>query len=101
NSIQESRPRSNLTGAPSMKSPPSVIELRRELERCDREIKQCILELQNGNPDVYGALRGVVDWSTEKRMIEAELSGPPRACTQTDHPGAVGGESRQAPVEPG
>jgi hypothetical protein len=62
-------------GAPLMRSQLTASQLQREADRCDQEIKKCIAELQNGNPDVHGLLRGLMDWCAEKRLIKEEING--------------------------
>jgi hypothetical protein len=78
----------------------SVSQLQHEADRCDAEISQCIAELRNGNPDIAGALRGLIDWYTEKRLIKEELSGRTGAGAEANSPGAAGGESGQAADQP-
>lgn len=44
----------------------------KEIDRCQEEILRCEAELRKGNPDVSGAMQGLFDWRTEKRLIEQE-----------------------------
>lgn len=43
------------------------------MARCDEEIEKCQRELRNGNPDVAGAMLGLHDWRSEKRLIYEEF----------------------------
>jgi hypothetical protein len=42
--------------------------------RCNQEIAAHEAELRAGNPNVEGLCRALVDWSVERRMIQAEMS---------------------------
>ncbi len=54
---------------PLSQAPPNTKD---EIARCDREIARIETEARNGNPDVYGIVRGLTDWRTEKALIEKE-----------------------------
>lgn len=43
-----------------------------EAARPAAEAARCEAELRAGNPDVLGALRGLVDWSLEAARMDAE-----------------------------
>ncbi len=45
---------------------------QKEIDRCNDEIFRCVMELRKGNPDVHGAMQGLFDWRTEKKLIEQE-----------------------------
>ena len=45
-----------------------------ELARCDREIAEAEGHLRAGNPNIQGALRGMIDWRGEKRLIAQEAA---------------------------
>jgi hypothetical protein len=45
-----------------------------------------------------GALRGLMDWCAEKRLIEEEIDGHEGTGAETNNTRAVGGESRQGPI---
>jgi hypothetical protein len=38
-------------------------------ERCDFEIAAIEKQLQDGNPDIEGLCRALVDWSTERSLL--------------------------------
>jgi hypothetical protein len=64
-----------------MKSRESASQLRRELERCDREIQEHEANLLAGHPDIAGLLLALSDWRTERRLV---LDGLPRADTEAE-----------------
>lgn len=78
------------TGERSMKSGRN--DWRAERERCDREIAECLRLLRAGHPDVQGLCRALVDWATERRIID----GTERTGTKTDWGAIDGGEHVEA-----
>lgn len=45
-----------------------------ELERCDHKICETERLLREGHPDVVGLVRALADWSTERRLIVADMA---------------------------
>jgi len=62
-----------------------------ERERCDREIAECRRLLLAGHPDVEGLCRALIDWTTERRIID----GLERTSTETDRSESDGGQHVQ------
>jgi hypothetical protein len=62
--------------------------LQAERERCDREIAEFRRLLKAGHPDVEGLCRALIDWRTERRIID----GLKRTETETDGSTSDGGE---------
>jgi len=58
--------------AASMKSAMSERMLRREIERCRREIADAERLLRSGHPDVAGLCRALADWSAELALLQNE-----------------------------
>jgi hypothetical protein len=46
--------------------------MRREIERCRREIAGIEAELRAGHRDIHGLLLALTDWNTELRLVERE-----------------------------
>ena len=53
----------------SATSAPSDGQLRRDIDRCRREIAEIQRELRAGHPDVQGLCLALADWSAELRAL--------------------------------
>ena len=46
--------------------------MRREFERCRREIASIEAQLRSGHPDLLGLIRALMDWHAELRLLRRE-----------------------------
>ena len=48
------------------------MDVSSEIERCDREIEECLAYLERGGPQESGALLGYCDWRWEREILMEE-----------------------------
>ena len=53
--------------------------MRREIERCRREIASIEAQLRAGHPDLQGLGWALMDWHAELRLLQR---GEPRHCVE-------------------
>ena len=68
---RENAGRERIWFSPACLKPPSLFA---ELDRCDREQRECRAHVLSGKPDQAGALMGYADWGVEMELIRKEAA---------------------------